>query len=431
MRRVVITGMGVVSPVGNSTQATWQALLECRSGLGPITYFDASTFPTRIAGESKGFDFWEFWGKRRHPYQLPKHLSQTSKLAIHSACEAWDHSGLSSAKLDPERVGIYLGVGKGEGLGDLEFLGSFLPSCVKEDGQLDLTKFVGESLRRTDPTSEIEVEPGRVMVHLCEIFNARGPASTCLTACAAGAQAIGEALRMIREGEADVILTGGSHSMITPQSIMGFCLLGALSTDNDRPLQASRPFDKTRNGFVLSEGSALVIIEELEHAKRRGAEIYAEVAGYGCTSDSFRVTDPHPEGIGQALAMRRALDDARVELEAVDYINAHGTSTADNDETETIAIKRVFGDRAYKIPVSSTKSMTGHLIAAAGSLETIVCALSIRHGIVPPTINYQESDPVCDLDYVPNRPREVPVRVALTNSFGFGGQNTSLVVRAL
>jgi 3-oxoacyl-[acyl-carrier-protein] synthase II len=429
MRRVVITGFGVVSPVGHSTRETWSALMECRSGLGPITYFDASTFPTRIAGEVKNWDFWKLWKERNIPYDLPRSVSQSGKLAVQAACEAWDHSGLGRSNVSPDRVGIYLGAGKGEGLGELELIGGFMPKCIKENGELDLGKFLTEARKRADAGLEHEVEPGRIMVHLSSILNARGPVSTCLTACAAGAQAVGEAMRFIREDEADVMIAGGCHSMITPQSIMGFCLLGALSTDNDNPTQASRPFTKNRNGFVLSEGAALLVLEELEHAKKRGATILGELAGYGCTSDAFRVTDPHPEGIGQGGAMRKALKDAGVDASQVDYINAHGTSTSDNDEAETLAIKQLLGERAYQVPVSSTKSMTGHLIAAAGSLEAIVCALAIQHGVVPPTINYVEKDPACDLDYVPNRPREHKVRVAMTNSFGFGGQNTSLVIR--
>ena len=429
MRRVVITGFGIVSPVGNTAGDTWSAMMNCRSGLGPITYFDASTFPTRIAGEVKNFDFWKLWNEAGSRYTLPRSISQSGKLAVIAALEAWAHAGLDRSKMIPERAGIYLGAGKGEGLGELEFIGSFMPQCFKEDGTLDMPKFLREARSRSEAGLENEVEPGRIMCHLAEILDARGPVSTCLTACAAGAQAVGEAMRFIREDDADVMVAGGCHSMITPQSIMGFCLLGALSTDNDNPTQASRPFTKNRNGFVLSEGAALVVLEELEHAKRRGAKILGELAGYGCSSDAFRVTDPHPEGKGQGGAMRLALKDAGLSPDAVDYINAHGTSTADNDEAETLAIKNVFGERAYKIPVSSTKSMTGHLIAAAGSLEAIVCTLAIQHGMVPPTINYEEVDPACDLDYVPNKPREARIRAALTNSFGFGGQNTSLVVK--
>lgn len=394
-----------------------------------ISYFDASTFPTRIAGEVKNFDFWNLYKGSGSKYPVPSSISQSGKLAVIAAQEAWAHAGLDKYKMVPERAGVYLGAGKGEGLGELEFIGSFMPQCFRADGTLDVAKFLRIAREKAEAGLENEVEPGRIMCHLAEILDARGPVSTCLTACAAGAQAVGEAMRFIREDDADVMVAGGCHSMITPQSIMGFCLLGALSTDNDNPLKASRPFTKNRNGFVLSEGAALLVLEELEHAKKRGAKILGELAGYGCTCDAFRVTDPHPEGLGQGGAMRKALKDAGVGPEVVDYINAHGTSTADNDEAETLAIKQVFGERAYKIPVSSTKSMTGHLIAAAGSLEAIICTLAINHGMVPPTINYEEADPACDLDYVPNRPREHKVRAALTNSFGFGGQNTSLLIK--
>ena len=264
--------------------------------------------------------------------------------------------------------------------------------------------------------------------HLASLFNAQGPNLNCLTACAASSQAIGEATEIIRQGEADIMLSGGAHSMIHPFGVTGFNLLTALSTHNDAPQQASRPFDKDRDGFVLGEGSGMLILEELEHAKRRGAQIYGEVQGYGSTADAYRITDIHPEGRGATACIKMALNDAGINPEDVHYVNAHGTSTAVNDRVETRAIKQALGDHAYKTPVSSTKSMMGHLIAAAGSAEAIVCLLTIRNGVLPPTINYTTPDPDCDLDYVPNTPREATVDRALSNSFGFGGQNISLIL---
>lgn len=427
-RRVVITGYGAVTPVGRDMDSTWKALLNGESGIRRISYFDASTFPTQIAGEAKDFDFWNFWRKQELPYRLPETISQTTKLAIMAGLEAWRHAGLSSASIASDRIGVYMGAGKGEALSDFRTIGRLVPKSLDSMGKFDIGRFVAAALADIQGSEELEIEPGRAGHHLAGILGLEGPNSTCLTACAAGAQAVGEALRLIRNGEADVVLAGGGHSMITPQGIIGFNLLGALSTDNADPTRASRPFDKTRNGFVLSEGAAILVLEELEQARRRGAHIIAELRGYGCTADAFRVTDPNPDALSGAEAIRKALDDGRVNKDQIQYVNAHGTSTLDNDETETKAIKRIFGERAYSIPVSSTKSMTGHLIAAAGALETIICCCVIRDGIIPATMNYQEKDEACDLDYVPNRPRESRVDAAVTNSFGFGGQNTSLVV---
>jgi 3-oxoacyl-[acyl-carrier-protein] synthase II len=286
---------------------------------------------------------------------------------------------------------------------------------------------VQKGLEILNPLAELEQEPTMPAAHLASMFNAQGPNVNCLTACAASSQAVGEAVEIIRRGEADIMLAGGTHTMIHPFGVTGFVLLTALSTRNDEPQRASRPFDRLRDGFVLGEGAGMVVLEELEHAKRRGARIYGEITGYGSTADAFRITDTHPEGRGAISCMKMALADAGLNLDQIDYINAHGTSTVVNDRVETLAIKRVFGEQAYKIPVSSTKSMLGHLIAAAGVVELIFCLLAIRDNIVPPTINYEVPDPDCDLDYVPNQAREVRCDHTLTNSFGFGGQNITLI----
>ena len=294
---------------------------------------------------------------------------------------------------------------------------------------VDTAYFTREGLKELHPIREAEQEPGTPSGHLASIFGARGPNSNCLTACAASSQAIGEATEIIRRGDADVMLSGGTHSMIHPFGVTGFNLLTALSTRNDEPTRASRPFDKDRDGFILGEGSGMLVLEEYEHARRRGASIYGEVAGYGSTADAFRLTDTHEEGRGGIAAIKQALADARVSPEEVDYINAHGTSTSVNDSVETLAIKRSFGETAYKVPVSSTKSMMGHLIAAAGSVEAIICLLTIRDGVIPPTVNLDNPDADCDLDYVPHESRDKAVDVTLSNSFGFGGQNIALILR--
>jgi 3-oxoacyl-[acyl-carrier-protein] synthase II len=322
-------------------------------------------------------------------------------------------------------MGVYLG--SGEGQQDFESFTKMMAMSIEGDA-LDVAKFTKIGLETLHPLSEVEQEPNMPAGHLAAMFNANGPNLNCLTACAASSQAIGEAVELVRRGEADVMLSGGTHSMIHPFGVTGFNLLTALSTRNDDPRKASRPFDNERDGFVLGEGAAMVVLEELEHAKRRGAKIHGELLGYGSTADAYRITDTHPEGRGASACIRMALADAGIGVDAIDYINAHGTSTDVNDKVETLAIKTVFGERAYKIPVSSTKSMMGHLIAAAGATELIVCLLAIRDGILPPTINYENPDPNCDLDYVPNVARVARCDRALSNSFGFGGQNISLVV---
>ena len=302
---------------------------------------------------------------------------------------------------------------------------------VLKNGDLDLGTFIREGLERLDPQLELEQEPNMPAAYLATRFNAQGPNVNCLTACAASSQAVGEATEMIRGGEVDVMLSGGAHSMIHPFGVTGFNLLTALSERNDEPQKASRPFDLNRDGFILGEGAAMVVLEEYERAKKRGAPIYGEILGYGTTADAFRITDTHPEGRGAITCMKMALKDAGKNLDEIHYINAHGTSTQVNDRVETLAIKEVFGQQAYKIPVSSTKSMMGHLIAAAGATELIICLMAMRDNVVPPTINYETPDPTCDLDYVPNAARDHKVRTILTNSFGFGGQNIALIAGAV
>ena len=328
-------------------------------------------------------------------------------------------------QLDPQRLGIYLG--SGEGNQDFNSFAQMMTAALDSD-ELDLSKFMQAGLEILDPMIELEQEPNMPAGHLAAMFNARGPNVNCLTACAASSQAIGEATEMIRRGDVDAMISGGTHSMIHPFGVTGFNLLTALSTSNDEPTKASRPFDRMRDGFVLGEGAAMIVLEELEHARQRGAHIYGEILGYGSTADAYRITDIHPEGRGAISCMRMAIRDAGLEPSDVHYVNAHGTSTTVNDKVESLACRQVFGEAADKVPVSSTKSMMGHLIAAAGVTELIVCLMAIRDNVLPPTINYENPDPLCDLDYVPNEAREAECSVALNNSFGFGGQNITLVV---
>jgi len=419
-RRVVITGIGWVTPMGSDIEAVWQRVLRGESGVGYITLFDASRFPTKIAAEVRNWDVSEVGEDlQRWEYQ-----GRHTLFAVGAAKKAVADSGLDLDKLDPARFGVYLG--SGEGGQDFDRFTEMMLAGL-EGRNLDLAKFTQRGLEILNPISEMEQEPNMPAGHLASLFNCQGPNINCLTACAASSQAIGEASELIRRGEADVMLSGGTHSMIHPFGVTGFNLLTALSTRNDEPQRASRPFDRLRDGFVLGEGSGMVILEGLERARARDANIYGEIIGYGSTADAFRITDVHPEGRGAISCMRMALKDAL--LDRVDYVNAHGTSTQVNDRVETLACKAVFGEEAYRIPVSSTKSMMGHLIAAAGATELILCLLAIRDQVLPPTINYENPDPDCDLDYVPNAARQQRCDVVLSNSLGFGGQNISLIVR--
>ena len=422
-RRVVITGIGCVTPMGAGVEEVWGGLKRGESGVGPTTLFDASNFPTKFSAEVRNWDITD----EGEDAELWKNRGRHSRFAAGAAKQAVVDSGvLEGNGLDPVRFGIYLGSGEGQQNFNL-FTGMILEALEKD--RVDVARFISAGLRVLNPVGEAEQEPNMPAGHLASMFNAQGPNANCLTACAASSQAIGEATELIRRGDADVMLSGGTHSMIHPFGVTGFNLLTALSTRNDAPQKASRPFERDRDGFVLGEGAAMVVLEELEHAKARGAQIYGELCGYGSTADAFRITDTHPEGRGAISCMKMALEDAELTGDDIHYINAHGTGTDVNDKVETLAIKQLFGPRAYKIPVSSTKSMLGHLIAAAGATELIVCLMAIRDNVLPPTINYDTPDPDCDLDYVPNAAREARCDTALSNSFGFGGQNISLIVR--
>lgn len=425
-RRVVITGMGWVTPLGHDIDRVWSRMLAGKSGIGPTTLFDASTYPTRFSGEIRGFDLAEFLGdaaKRHH------RASRNAQFALAAAKRAWQSSRLDrTPPPDPTRVGIYMG--SGEGPSDFDHFVTAAVVAAQPGGAVDTVRWATKAREVFDPVYEQEQEPNMACGHLAVEFNAQGPSFNTLTACAASTQAIGEATNRIRFGETDVMLTGGAHSMLHPLGVTGFNRLTALSTRNDDWATASRPFDRTRDGFVLGEGSGMLILEELDHARKRGAPIFAELVGYGSTADAFRITDIHEDGRGAIAAMEAALRSAELSPADIDYISAHGTGTEENDKIESLAIRRVFGDRAKRTPVSSIKSMVGHLIAAAGAVELITCILAIRDGMLPPTINYRNPDPNCDLDYIPNEARKAKVRAALSNSFGFGGQNDTLVVRA-
>jgi 3-oxoacyl-[acyl-carrier-protein] synthase II len=408
--------------LGIGPEQNWQAMLRGESGLDHITLFDASRYPTKVAGEVKEFDLAEFVD---NPLTF-EHSGRNTKFAALASSMAWRDAGLDQAEQEPGRVGVYLG--SGEGPLDFNNLVNAIAGAWS-DTHCCVPTLCQSGLATFHKIKELEQEPGMPAGHIAALFGAKGPNCNCLTACAASSQAIGEATEIIRRGDADIMISGGTHSMIHPLGMAGFNLLTALSTYDGEPRKASRPFDLTRDGFVLGEGAGIVILEELSHAQQRGAKILAELAGYGSTADAFRITDTHPEGRGAMEAMRLALADAGVEPTDVDYINAHGTSTIVNDKVETLAIKRVFGDYAYDIPVSSIKSMMGHLIAAAGAVEIITCTLVMRDGAIPPTINYEHPDPDCDLDYVPNEAKQAEASVVLSNSFGFGGQNIALLVR--
>jgi len=422
-RRVVVTGIGWVTPLGWDIEAMWRRLLAGESGVGTITRFDASNFPTQIAAEVRDWDLSEVGEDPRQWQDQGLH----TRFAVGAAKKAVADSGFMDGAVDPRRFGVYFG--SGEGPQDFDRFTRMMVAGIGEGDAFDLAAFTRKGLEILNPVAELEQEPNMPAAHLASLFGAEGPNLNCLTACAASSQAIGEATEMIRRGEVDLMLSGGTHTMIHPFGVTGFNLLTALSTRNDEPQRASRPFDRDRDGFVLGEGSSVVVLEELDRAKARGAHIHGEIVGYGSTADAFRITDAHPEGRGAISCIKMALADAGLELDQIDYINAHGTSTTVNDKVETLAIKQVFGPRAYQIPVSSTKSMTGHLIAAAGATEAIICLLAIRDNVLPPTTNYENPDPDCDLDYVPNQAREARCDVALNQSFGFGGQNIVLALR--
>ena len=429
-KRVVITGMGIVCPLGHDVESMWQAIMAGKNGMAKTTIFDASTFPSTFGAEVKNYDY----TKHIKNKELHKHCNRGSGFALGAAVQACRDAGINvetnkpADGIDRRKMGIYLGAGEGSIDNDV-FFDSLVEAWDNENGRMDWGKWSEVSFGRMNPMRELEQEPNMPAAHLAALTGARGPARSCLTACAASTQAVGEATMIIRRGDADVIIAGGAHSMIHPLGVMGFNRLTALSRRNDSPETASRPFSASRDGFVLGEGAAIVILESLESAKKRGVKILAEVIGYGSSSDAFRVTDMHEEGRGAIQAMTAAIADAGISYKDVDYINTHGTSTMENDLIETKAIKAVFKERAKNVPASSVKSMMGHLIGAAGAAELITCVLAIRDNIVPPTMNLVDRDPQLDLDYVPNKPRKMAVNIVMNESFGFGGQNNVVIIK--
>jgi 3-oxoacyl-[acyl-carrier-protein] synthase II len=404
----VITGIGLVTPLGVGTQKNWEALLRGENGIGPVTRFDVSRFATRFAGEIKGFDPLPFIEKRE-----VRKMDLFIQYAVVAAQLAVEDSGIAPAALEGDRTGVCVGSGIG-GIGSLEETHKVL----LEKGPDRVSPFFLIQTIINEAAGQISIK-----------YRAKGPNTATVTACSTGTHAIGDSFRMIARGEADIMFAGGAEAPVTPLGMAGFCALKALSERNDEPAKASRPFDARRDGFVMGEGAGIVLLEDLEHALARGARIYAEVSGYGMTSDAYHVTAPAPDGDGAIRVMLRALADADVQPEDIGYINAHGTSTPFNDKTETLAIKKVFGEHAMKIGVSSTKSMMGHLLGAAGGVEAGITALCLKHQIMTPTINYEFPDPDCDLDYVPNAARPAEIVCALSNSFGFGGTNGALLFR--
>jgi 3-oxoacyl-[acyl-carrier-protein] synthase II len=407
-RRVVITGVGAMTPVGNTAEEFWASLKQGRSGIGPITKFDTTGYPTRIAGEIRNFDEAKFIDKKES-----RRLDPYLKYAIATSAMAVEDAALDTKKVDATRFGVLIG----SGIGGI--------TTLLEGEDIRKTKGAERVSPFVVPMLIVNMAPGLVSMR----FGAKGPNTSVVTACASGNHAIGDAARLIERGDADVMIAGGAEAIIVPLTIAGFCSMKAMSTRNDEPEKASRPFDAARDGFVCGEGAGIVILESLEHAVRRDARIYAEVVGYGMTSDAHHMTAPDPEGDGATRAMQLALNDAAIAPSAIGYINAHGTSTPYNDKFETIAIKRVFGDDARRLAVSSTKSMTGHLLGAAGGIEAVATVLALHHGLLPPTINYETPDPDCDLDYVPNQARKVDIEYAMSNAFGFGGTNATLAFR--
>ncbi|MDP8235047.1 MAG: beta-ketoacyl-ACP synthase II [Candidatus Erginobacter occultus] len=407
-RRVVVTGIGVLSPIGNNPDEFWDSLAHGRNGIGRITAFDPSGFASQIAGELKNFDASQYLDRK----QL-KRMDPFCQYGLVAAQQALEDSGLDLEKENCDRIGVYAG----SGIGGL--------ATIEAQHQIMLEKGPDRVSPLTVPMMIINLLPGQIAMN----FGLKGPNVSVVTACATSTHSIGEALLAIRSGMADVIVAGGSESSTTPFGLAGFCSMKALSTRNDAPEKACRPFDKERDGFIMASGSGMLVLEELEHAQARSATIYGELAGYGATSDAYHLTAPAPEGAGAARSMKMALDLAGVSPSEVDYINAHGTSTPLNDKFETMAIKTVFGEGAYQVPISSTKSMHGHLLGAAGAVEAIACLQAMKNNLIPPTINYEFPDEGLDLDYVPNQPREAKVNIALSNSFGFGGHNGTLILK--
>jgi len=407
-RRIVITGLGVISPVENDVESFWQALLAGKSGIGPITTFDSSAFDSQIAGEVKDFDPLKYMDSKE-----AKRMEKFAQFAVAASRQAVSDAKLDLSRENTERIGVLIGCG----IGSLRIVEQEYKTYL-EKGPSRITPFMV-------PLMIVNEAAGQVSI----LLGLKGPNSCVTTACASGSNAIGDAFRMIQYGDADIMLAGGTESSITHLGVGGFCSLKALSRKNDTPEKASRPFDKLRDGFVIGEGAGVVILEELEHALKRNAKIYAEMAGYGMSADAYHMTAPDPSGSGAQRAMQSALSDAGLKPEEIHYINAHGTSTALNDKIESLAIKNTFGAYAHKVAISSTKSMTGHLLGAAGGVEFVVCCLSIRDSVAHPTINQEVPDPECDLDYVPNISRKMKINTALSNSLGFGGHNATLIAK--
>lgn len=410
-RRVVVTGMGMVTCLGTGVKTNWESAVAGRSGIGPITLFDSSRFSTRIAGEVRG----EVDPERHVPAKELRRMDRYQHFALVAAGEAFKQTGLETQWEDPFRCGAIVGSGMG-GLHTIEHGVSLLNA----KGARSLHPLL-------IPKAVINLAPGMLSIR----YGLKGPNFGLVNACTSGTSAIGEAYRMIREGRADLMFTGGAEAVVTPLSIAAFNALRALSTRNDEPLKASRPFDKDRDGFVISEGAGILVLESLEHAQRRGAKLHGEIVGYGATDDAFHFVMPDPQGEGAYRAMKHALEDAAVDVSEIGYINAHGTSTDLNDKMETLAVKRLFGSAASKVAISSTKSMTGHLIGAAGAVEAIFSLQALAHGVIPPTINYETPDPECDLDYTPNQCARREMNCAMSNSFAFGGQNATLVFKSV
>ncbi len=406
-KRVVVTGLGCVSPLGNNVKDTWDALLAGRSGAAPITAFDASAHKTKFAAEVKGFDAVSLFGTRE-----ARKMDRFTQFATAAALEALEQSDLNIDDANRDRVGILIGSGIG---GIITMLEQY--EVMKERGPERVSPFLIPMMISDGAAGNLAIRVG-----------ARGPNMALATACASGTNALGEAAEMIRRGAADVMIAGASEASISALAMAGMNVMTALSMRNDDPQRASRPFDKNRDGFLMAEGAGILILESLEHAQARGANILCEFAGYGTSDDAFHISAPAENGAGAAISMQLALENAEFSPADIDYINAHGTSTQLNDKSETAAIKTVFGEQAYKVPISSTKSMTGHLLGASGALEAVVSALTILNGIVPATINYETPDPACDLDYVPNQPRQMTVDAVMSNSFGFGGHNATLIL---
>ncbi len=419
-RRVVVTGIGCVTPIGSTVEDLSAGLYSGRIGVGRLTLFDPGQLPVRIAAEVRDWDL-SMVGEDPVRWQA---CPRQTRFAIGAGLQAAAQAGIPTARFDPERFGMYLGCGE-----PFEDFDTFTQSVHRalQTNDCEESHFVQHALRVFDPEREREYEPDMPAIHLGGMLGAEGPVANCVSACVSSTQAIGEATQMIRDDEVDLMLCGGAHSTIHPFGFTGFQRLSALSLRNDDPQAAVRPFDADRDGFVIGEGSAMFVVEELSHALRRGADILGEIVGYGSAQDAFRVTDVHPAGRGSVRAMQRALQDAELNPEDIDYINAHGTGTDLNDKVETIAIKQAFGRQAYQIPVSSTKSMMGHATTACGAIELAVCLLSLQSGVIPPTMNHETPGPECDLDYVPRQAREVDCRYVLTNNAAFGGQSAALI----